>query len=229
LQFVAVGGGHVAPDLLRRARKNGLPVYEGYGLSECGSVVSVNRPAADQCGSVGKPLPHLQVAIKNGEIWVSGSSQLGYLGDPDSWYPERIATGDLGRIDSEGFLIIQGRKKNLLISSFGRNINPEWVESVFRADSRVQHCVVFGEARPYLTALIESPMTPNGLSELIASINSQLPDYAQIKRWQRFDNALLNIPGLLTENGRYRRQAIYQYYQPTLEALYEASATEVSA
>lgn len=81
LRFIAVGGGKVAPDLIKHARQLGLPVYEGYGLSECGSVVALNSLDADKPGSVGRPLPHCQVTIaSDGEIMVSGSAMLGYLG-----------------------------------------------------------------------------------------------------------------------------------------------------
>src|SRR5690606_19025489 len=96
LRFAAVGGARVSEDLLHRAQRAGLPVYEGYGLSECASVVCLNRPGARRPGSVGKPLPHVQVQLANdGEVLIKGSALLGYLGEaPRSveWWP----SGDLG-------------------------------------------------------------------------------------------------------------------------------------
>lgn len=118
LRFVAVGGGKVAPELIAHARAAGLPVYEGYGLSECGSVVALNGPHGDRPGSVGLPLPHCQVTIAaDGEVMVSGSAMLGYLGE-EGETGSQIATGDLGRIDEEGYLHITGRKKNVQITAF---------------------------------------------------------------------------------------------------------------
>ena len=139
LRFMSVGGGKVSPKLLQGAAALGLPVYEGYGLSECGSVVSLNTPKAHRFGSVGKPMPHASVSIApSGEVMVAGNAMYGYL-NQDSEPLESltaskqsqplIATGDIGHIDADGYLYITGRLKNVLISSFGRNISPEWVEA----------------------------------------------------------------------------------------------------
>jgi len=135
LQMIAVGGSRVAASAITQARHLGLPVYEGYGLSECASVVSLNTPRDDRPGSAGQLLPHLDIQIIDGEIHIIGNSFLGYLNDPASWHTKSVATGDLGYIDDDGFLQLQGRKKHLLISSYGRNINPEWVESEILAYS----------------------------------------------------------------------------------------------
>ena len=115
LRFLAVGGGKVAADLIVLARQLGLPVYEGYGLSECGSVVALNTPVQDRVGSVGQILPHCQITIaEDGEILVQEAAMLGYLGQETSLSSDKsiIATGDLGYCDAEGFLWITGRKKN---------------------------------------------------------------------------------------------------------------------
>ena len=93
------------------------------------SVACLNLPDNHEPGSVGQPLEHVDIQIESGEIIVHGNSFLGYLDDPASWYPQTVATGDLGHLDENGFLYINGRKKNILISSFGRNISPEWIES----------------------------------------------------------------------------------------------------
>jgi long-subunit acyl-CoA synthetase (AMP-forming) len=132
LRYLAVGGAPVSARLLDAAEKLGLPVYEGYGLSECASVVTLNRPAAARRGSVGKPLPHVQIVVSSdGEIHVHGVRWRDYLGSGVGAQANTdvVATGDLGYLDNDGFLYLTGRKKHIFITSFGRNIAPEWVES----------------------------------------------------------------------------------------------------
>ena len=153
-RFVAVGGSRVAPELIDKARGVGLPVYEGYGLSECGSVVSLNVVGHTRTGTAGRALPHARLDIDDGEIIVRGSAMLGYVDQPESWNPREIRTGDLGHIDSDGFVHIDGRASNLLITSFGRNISPEWVESELLAGPLLAQAVVVGDARPWCAALV---------------------------------------------------------------------------
>ncbi|MGK2913857.1 MAG: AMP-binding protein [Porticoccaceae bacterium] len=156
LRIVAVGGSRVTAELLEQARGLGLPVLEGYGLSECASVVCLNTPAHNRPGTVGRPLPHWQVSVaSDGEIIVTGDGFLGYLGEPAHAGP--MATGDLGAIDAEGFASVHGRKKNLLISSYGRNISPEWPESALCQQPAIAQALVFGDGRPWCGALIVPP------------------------------------------------------------------------
>lgn len=211
LRFIAVGGGKVAPDLIKHARQLSLPVYEGYGLSECGSVVALNSPDADKPGSVGRPLPHCQVTIAcDGEIMVSGSAMLGYLGSNEPT-PEQIATGDLGHLDEEGYLHITGRKKNVQITAFGRNFSPEWVEAEAQLCPAIARIVVFGDGQPANVALIQPlPGKEADLPRQIAGLNQRLPDYARLHHW--LPVALDQHPGLLTANGRPRRNEIYQHF-----------------
>ncbi|MFQ2706289.1 AMP-binding protein [Aeromonas caviae] len=211
LRFVAVGGGKVAPELIAHARAAGLPVYEGYGLSECGSVVALNGPHGDRPGSVGLPLPHCQVTIAaDGEVMVSGSAMLGYLGE-EGEKGSQIATGDLGRIDEEGYLHITGRKKNVQITAFGRNFSPEWVEAQAQLCPAIARIVIFGDGQPANVALIQPlPGSQSQLPEQIARLNQQLPDYARIHHW--LPVALDQLPGLLTANGRPRRNEIYHHF-----------------
>lgn len=222
-EFIAVGGSHVAPVLVAEARQLGLPVYEGYGLSECASVVSLNTLQHDNVGSAGKLLPHVQVTQKDGELFVSGNAMLGYVGELQSWYPQSIATGDLGHVDANGFVHISGRRKNLLISSYGRNIAPEWVESELLATPLFADAVVFGDAQPFCVALVSvrDPAVPDALIQsAIDAANARLPDYAHVLRWHRLPAPLATNPQLLTPNGRPRRAAIATQYARELAALY---------
>lgn len=227
LKFIAVGGARVAPALIDQARALGLPVYEGYGLSECGSVVSLNVPGHDSASSCGQPLGHNRVEVNNGEIVVTGQVFLGYLNDPGSWYRASVATGDLGNLDANGYLHISGRRKNLLISSFGRNINPEWVESELLANPSIQQCVVVGDAKPFCSAIIvtrDPAMTDAAVQAWLDDCNSRLPDYARVKAWLRLPVPMTAREGLYTENGRPRRPAIAAHFSQAIDALYATPA-----
>jgi len=229
-KFVAVGGSRVSPELLQKAWDVGIPAYEGYGLSECASVVSLNTPSNQLAGSCGKPLPHLNIQIVEDEIVVSGNSMLGYVNNPASWNQASINTGDLGSLDEAGFLRIQGRSKNLLISSFGRNISPEWVESEFLSNSLFLDFVVFGDAQPFCIALLSTRPTQTSdaknhnkqIQAVINQVNQYLPDYARIKAWHLLSKPLALQKGLLTDNGRPKRQAILDQYSTKIQNLYEA-------
>lgn len=204
LRFLAVGGSRVAPELIGGARALGLPAYEGYGLSECASVVSLNTPGADRAGTVGQVLPHVQVRIEAGEIVVADPGFLGHVGAPHrgAW-----ATGDLGSIDEGGFLAISGRKRNVIITSHGRNIAPEWVESVLLLQPEVAQAVVWGEARPHLGAVIVPSAPGADIAAAVARANATLPEYAQIRE-TRAHPPFTVANGQLTGTGRPRRDAI---------------------
>lgn len=221
LRFVAVGGASVSPQLLVRAQVIGLPVYEGYGLSECGSVVTLNTAQSHQRGTVGKPLSHVRVTLsEQGEVCVHGPSMLGYLGDtavPAT--SDGIATGDLGAIDANGYVVITGRIKHIFITSFGRNVSPEWIERELTVQGSIRQAAVFGEAMPINTAVIvpSSTATEASIARAIEETNARLPDYARVGRWLIADQAFLPQNGLLTANGRLRRSAIWQQYQTRIQ------------
>ena len=215
-----MGGSRVARELIERARQFGLPVYEGYGLSECSSVVSLNTPAQDKPGTAGKLLPHVDIQIEEGEIMVTGNAFLGYIGI-NSPQQNRVSTGDMGYLDQDGFLVIHGRKKQLLISSYGRNINPEWVESEVLAHPEILQCVLFGDAKPYCTALIYTRLSDVELEHWLLKVNHKLPAYAQIIKWLRIEQPLTAKAGLLTANGRPRRNQIFSLFQNELESIYQ--------
>ncbi|WP_444899689.1 AMP-binding protein [Microbulbifer sp. VAAC004] len=222
LRFVAVGGGKVSDRLLLQARSLGLPVYEGYGLSECGSVVALNVPGADRPGSVGRPLSHCDIAIRDGEVMVRGPRYLGYLDSAEGGESQWLATGDLGELDAEGFLHITGRCKNILISAFGRNISPEWIESEVLLEPIVQQCVVVGDARPHCAALIfaRPGSSREQLDSWLQAVNRKLPDYAQVRTWTALPAPLTFADGLLTANGRPRRDRIAAQFQNSIDSLY---------
>jgi long-subunit acyl-CoA synthetase (AMP-forming) len=223
LRFVAIGGASVSERLLQRAEALGLPVFEGYGLSECNSVVSLNTPHARRIGSVGKPLPHVALKFTDeGEIQVSGATLLGYIGDAVVPSGEFWSTGDIGYLDDEGFLHLSGRKKNIFITSFGRNVSPEWVERELTLHPAIAQAAVFGEARPYNVAVIvpRGNVPEAAINQAIAEANLVLPDYAQVKSWIAAATPFLPQNGQLTANGRLKRDAILAQYQTAIDKFY---------
>ena len=141
-----------------------------------------------------------------------------------NYSPRRgVATGDLGHVDADGFLHITGRRKNVLVSSFGRNISPEWAETELLASGLFRQCVVVGEARPFCAALVycqSHAITNTAVQAAIDILNATLPDYARIVRWQRLTEPLTVENGLLTANGRLRRDAIATRFHTTIAQFY---------
>ena len=226
LRFVAVGGGQVSTRLLQRAEALGLPVYEGYGLSECASVVCLNTPSARRLGTVGRPLPHAAVRIgEDGEVQVRGARMLGYLGEApladelatdgvvaDGW----LGTGDLGHLD-DGFLVLHGRKKHQFVTAYGRNVNPEWVEAELVQQGAIAQAWVHGEALAENFAVIvprRADCSDAELEAAVAAANAGLPDYARARRWLRAEAPFTPGNGFLTANGRLRRAALAAHYLP---------------
>lgn len=231
LRFVAVGGASVSPQLLNRASAIGLPVFEGYGLSECASVVALNTEISKKIGSVGKPLPHVEIKFSDeSEILVKGVCLLGYASNTSTSNAinkaqtlQYWATGDIGHLDDEGYLYITARKKNLFITSFGRNVAPEWVERELTQSPFIAQAVVFGEARPWNVAIIlpAKIATATEINNAITEINETLPDYARVSQWLLPDAPFSPQNNQLTANGRLRREVIWQQYASRINEKYK--------
>ena len=221
LRFIAVGGGRVAPQLLQRAEALGLPVFEGYGLSECASVVCLNTPQQRRIGTVGLPLEHLELRLgTDHEVQVRGPRMLGYLGEaaPEG---EWLGTGDLGHF-VDGFLILHGRKKHQFITAFGRNVNPEWVEAELVQQLPIAQAWLHGEALPANVAVLVprfAGISDRQLAEAVTQVNQTLPDYAQVHHWLRAEQPFSAANQLATANGRLRRAALCERYQTAIDAL----------
>lgn len=223
LRFIAVGGAPVSRNLLAEAQRLNLPVFQGYGLSEAGSVVALNIPSANRIGSVGRVLNHYQLkTTEDGEILIKGTGFPGYLHASDAEPAEWLATGDLGHLDDDGYLFINGRKRQVIITSFGRNISPEWVESEMLGEPAISQIAVFGNDRPYLTAVITpaESATSQDIQAAFARVNQHLPDYARVLGHVT-GSGFSPLQNELTANGRPRHQEIHQNYQVRLEQLYE--------
>ena len=215
LRLVAVGGAAVPASQLRAAEQLGLPLYQGYGLSECGSVVAVNSPGANRLGSVGKPLPHQQLTIINdGEIWIDCQGVAAYLGREESFDHQWWPTGDRGHLDSDGYLYIEGRQDNLLLTPFGRNVSPEWVEGLLIDQPVIQQAVVLSGGTGHLEALLVSKTgRAEQLEQAVVEVNKQLPDYAHVMERRACKQPLTLANGLLTRGGLPSRGEVAEYYQ----------------
>ena len=224
IRFIAVGGGIVSAALITEGRALELPVHEGYSLAEGASFVSLNTPAIDQAGSCGLPLPHMQVGIEHFEITISGNSMLGYAGERSSWNQPRIHTGDLGYMDDWGFLHLTGRRSNLLLSTQGQIISPEWVESELLSSPLLADAMVVGNSRPFCVALI-APRNPEtsdrAIEAVVSAANVRLPEYAHIRQWLRLKRPIADDPELILENGQMRRERIAVKYREEIESLYK--------
>ena len=237
LKLVAVGGAKVTQSDLDDAADFGIPAYQGYGLSECASVVALNTPGECKAGSVGRPLPGLDIDIaEDGEIRVTGQAMLGvhdsqlFEGglEPRVVVIDRVvtqalelvdrsdtvATGDIGYRDADGFLYVTGRKKNVFITSFGRNVAPEWPEALLLHEPEIAQACVFGEAMPAnIAVIVPAPSTKAAhVSRAVARANRELPDYARIGDWVLAEEPFGVANGLSTATGKPRRDAIAERY-----------------
>ncbi|MCW1249529.1 AMP-dependent synthetase/ligase [Acaricomes phytoseiuli] len=160
LQYAVSGGGPLGERLGHFFHGIGLTVLEGYGLTETTAPITVNRPDALKIGTVGQPLPGNAVKVaEDGEVLAKGVCVMqGYYNRPelndetfeDGWF----RTGDIGELDDEGFLRITGRKKEILITAGGKNVAPAQLEDQIRADALVSQCIVLGDGKPFISALI---------------------------------------------------------------------------
>lgn len=215
LKFIAVGGAVVANELLIEAKNLNIAVLQGYGLSEFSSVVALNSLDENKIGSVGKILPHIEVKIADdGEILLKGNSFLGYI-NQESYLDLWFKTGDIGYLDQDGYLFVSGRKKNIIITSMGRNFNPEWPESELIKEDKILQAAIFGDAKNCNFALIvlKDLLSSDQILEIIDKVNRKLPDYAKIHNFKVITSPFSYQNGLLTSNGRLKRDKIYQKYQ----------------
>lgn len=227
LRFIAVGGARVGAQLLARAAGMGLPVFEGYGLSECGSVVCLNRPGAARTGSVGRPLGHVRLELAaDGELLVHGPRFAGYVGETDDGCGA-YRTGDLCQRDSDGYVAIHGRKRNVYITAFGRNVSPEWVETELTQHPLIAQAVISGEARASNAAVLvlrQADASDSTVRAALDQVNAGLPDYAKVHHWLRAAEPFTPANAQLTDNGRVRRDRVLARYAAALDQFYPATA-----
>ncbi len=241
LRFVACGGAPLPSALIKRARALEIPLYQGFGLSECTTVVSVNSIDHNRPGSIGTALAHLQIRIADdGEIMVSGNALMeGYLNKDNEKITE-WATGDLGHIDDDGFLYISGRKNSAFSTSTGRNLSPEWVEGELLSSSAVDQALVYdgGLDRPAaiitpkaswlkktgqellkvhkdVKELLQEPLIREILIKELGASMGSLPEYATVKDFTFTWPPFTRKAGEVTPSGMLNRQLILKQYTGT--------------
>ncbi len=253
LRFSISGGAPLSREVAEFLHALGILVLEGYGLTENGGPTAVNRLEHFKFGTVGKALPGTEIRIApDGEILLRGPHVFrGYHGDPeatrealdaDGW----LHTGDIGVLDSDGFLTITDRKKDIIVTSGGKNVAPQNVENLLKNDKFVSQVLVYGDRRKYLTALITLSAEEigkwaedNGLPERdtvhlakdpkveammrgrVDEINRQLASFEQVKKFVLLGNDFTQETGELTPTLKVKRKVVLQKYGGLLDALYE--------
>ncbi|MBN1320427.1 MAG: AMP-binding protein [Thermoleophilia bacterium] len=224
-----VGSAPSSPELLEFFRDLGVEVHDAYGLTEA-PLVSMNRLGHNHLGTSGRLLPDTEMRVgEDGELQFRGPQVAsGYYKDgkvepfPEGW----LATGDTGVLDSDGYLTLNGRKKDLIVTSYGANIAPAPVEAVLRAIPGVAEAMLVGDSRPYCAALLwmEEPEWHPGsgkrVDEAMVRINANLSHPEQVKRWAVLPGCLTVENGSLTGSMKVRRAAVAERLADVIEALY---------
>lgn len=229
----------------------GVTVFEGFGLTESSAAATANPPERTKYGTVGQPIPGTTVHIaEDGEVWLHGPQVFsGYLNDPkatdavlkDGW----LATGDLGALDEDGYLTITGRKKEILVTSGGKSVSPIGLEERVRAHPLVAQCIVVGNDRPYIAALVtvdhesvehwlamrnRPPMKPGDLvrdpdlemeiRRAVVAANTLVSQAESIRTFRILAHPFSEEHGLLTPSLKLKRKAIETAYATEVDALY---------
>jgi long-chain acyl-CoA synthetase len=244
------GAAPVATEILQFFHAAGLPVMEGYGLSESTAIGTLNTPDALRIGTIGRPVPGCEVRIADdGEIHMRGPHIFaGYWQNPeataetlvDGW----LRTGDLGAVDEDGFVTITGRKKDIIITAGGKNLSPAKVENDLRGSCWISQAVMHGDRRPFPVALItldaeaiipwaQQQGLPSDIGSLAAhptvlaliqgvvdDVNARYAKVAQIKKFAILDRDLSVEAGELTPTLKVKRRVVDERYADVLEMLY---------
>ncbi len=252
LRFFISGGAPLSREIAEFLHAMGVLILEGYGLTETSTVTAVNRIGRYKFGSVGKPLPGTEIRIAaDGEILVHGAHIFReYFNDPDAtreaidpdgW----LHTGDIGVLDEEGYLWITDRKKDIIVTSGGKNIAPQNVENLLKNDRYVSQAFVYGDRKKYLTALLtlspdeiidwaarkgiperdveslaKRPEVVRLMQEKVDEINRGLASFEQVKRFALLGKDFSQETGELTPTLKVRRKVVVEKYGRILENLY---------
>ncbi len=225
-----VGSAPCPPGLLARFHALGIELHNAFGLTEA-PLVTLNRLGRNRLGTVGSPLPATEVRIaEDGEILVRGPQVAEVVGDGAGSLPIAggwLATGDLGALDAAGHLLIRGRKKEIIVTSYGKNIHPSGIEAGLREIPGVAEAVLVGEGRPWVCALLwltELSATPQALAEMDEAIrrhNDGLSRVERVKRWAVLAEPLSIEAAELTGNLKIRRRVVADRRACQIEALYD--------
>ena len=240
LRFCLSGGAGLKLEVKQLLHDCGLLVIEGYGLTECSPTLTLNRADAFRFDTVGKVLPSVTLRLaEDGEILAKGESVFrGYhkdeaatreAFDEEGWFK----TGDVGRFTEDGFLQIVDRKKDILVTSAGKNVPPANIELRFADDPIIAHVVVYGDGKKYLVAGVwldpaqvaaaaaQGEDVHARVQRRVDAVNAQLASYETVKRWAVMSPALTVDAGWLTPSLKVRRKKVYEAFRGAFEALYD--------
>jgi long-chain acyl-CoA synthetase len=232
------GAAPLSTDVMEFFHALGVPVIEGYGLTETASSATVNEREDFRIGTVGRPVEGAEVRLaEDGEILIRSDAVFaGYYNEPeataealteDGWF----RTGDVGEIDAEGFLRITDRKKDLIITAGGKNIAPQNLENALKSSRFISQAIVVGDRRPYVTALLtlddpevaSSGRDPQELAqELVDEVNRDRVRVEQIKRFTVLPRDFSQEEGEVTPTLKLRRRVIHEHFADEIERLYAA-------
>ena len=251
MRFMISGGAPLATDIAEFFFAADLPILEGYGLTETSPVICVNPLGRPRIGTVGPPIDGAEVRIaENGEILAKGRNIMqGYYGQPeatakaieDGWFH----TGDVGAMTPEGYLRITDRLKDLIVTSGGKNIAPQPIESRLKSCAYIAEAILVGDRRNYLTALIvphfahleerakalgidaaaraqivAAPEILRLFTDVFNAVNSQLPSYERIKRFCLLERELQIEAGEITPSMKVKRNVVAKRYARQIDAMY---------
>src|SRR5690348_5679202 len=234
------GAAPLSIDVMEFFHALGVPVIEGYGLTECASSATVNEPDDFRIGSVGRPVEGAEVRLADdGEILIRSDSVFaGYYKEPeataaaltdDGW----LRTGDVGEIDADGFLRITDRKKDLIITAGGKNVAPQNLENALKTSRFVSQALIVGDRRPFVAALVtldDAEVASSGRSpqelvqELVDDVNRDRTRVEQIKRFVILPRDFSQEEGEVTPTLKLRRRVIHEHFADEIEKLYAGEA-----
>jgi long-chain acyl-CoA synthetase len=238
LRVAISGGAPLAPEVLRFFHALDILVLEGYGLTECTTACSVNLPDRYRFGTVGPLLPGFEARFADdGELLIRSPTVFaGYYGDEegsravlldDGW----LCTGDIGRIDEDGFLSITDRKKDILVTAGGKNVAPQNLENELKASKYVSQALVVGDRRPYIAALItldRAEIDKWGgedvetlVQSVVDGVNREHSRFEQIKRFEILPRDFSAEEGEVTPTLKLRRPVVQKHFADAIERLYE--------
>lgn len=221
-----VGSAPISEELLRKLRELGIEVHNAYGQTEA-PLITINRLGDNVIPSIGTPLPDTSVTLaEDGELIVEGPQVcLGYYGlETDTIRNGVLKSGDLGSIDENGHLYLIGRKKDMIVTSYGKNINISKIEERLKNIPGISEAVLIGEKRPYCTALLwaEENADMSGLAGQIDAMNRNLSHPETIRKWVIIDRPLTIRDGELTPNLKVRRNVVEDHFRDQIEKMYES-------
>jgi long-chain acyl-CoA synthetase len=225
---LVVGSASMSESLLQNFRDLGIEIYNGYGLTEA-PMVTLNKLGANRLDTVGEPLPDTAITIaEDGEIMIKGPQVArGYLNGNacthfnDGWLP----TGDLGYLTADNSLVLHGRKKDIIVTSYGKNIHPTKIEAMLKGIPDVTEAMVIGDSRPFCIALlwVSDGFDQEQISRIeqaIKHINKQLSHPEQVKRWAILKNELSIEQGDMTASLKLKRGEVARRFSVTIDSLY---------